>query len=221
MAAKLATVDEQILARMGEVSAIGQEIIIARSASEEAHPSGIQFECGYLSPYFVTDPARMECSLENAYVLIHEKKISFRNDVLPLLEQITKSGMPLLIIAENVEGEALAALVVRKLRGSLRVAAVRTPGLGDQRKSMLQDIALLTRGTAITEDLDIQLKNISISSLGQAKKITIGKSRTIIEGNEIEGKAHDEWLLFRSDPCFCSKAPAVTCATFADPRDSA
>ena len=143
---------------------------------------GMQFDRGYLSPYFVTDPERMEATLENAYILIHEKKISSKKDLLPLLEQITKSGKPLLIIAEDVGGEALANLVVDKLRGSLQVAAVRAPGFGDQRKSMLQEIAILTGGKAITEGLDIELKNIQISDLGQAKKITVDKNNTVVEG---------------------------------------
>ena len=142
----------------------------------------MQLDCGYLSPYFVTDPERMEVVFENVYILIHESAISSKNDLLPLLKQITKSGKPLLIIAEDVGGEALAALVVNKLRGPLRVAAVRAPGFGDQRKSMLQDIALLTGGKAIAAGFDIQLKNIQISDLGQAKKITIDKNRTVVEG---------------------------------------
>src|SRR5713226_647936 len=124
---------------------------------------GMQFDRGYLSPYFVTDPERMEVALENAYVLINEKKISSMKDLLPLLEQIAKSGKPLLIIAEDVEGEALATLVVNKLRGTLQVAAVKAPGFGDRRKAMLQDIATLTGGKAITEDLGIKLENVQIS----------------------------------------------------------
>src|SRR3982075_4230688 len=145
---------------------------------------GMQFDRGYLSPYFVTDPERMEVSLENAYVLINEKKISSMKDLLPLLEQIAKSSKPLLIIAEDVEGEALATLVVNKLRGTLQVAAVKAPGFGDRRKAMLQDIAILTGGKAITEDLGIKLENVQISDLGQAKKITIDKDNTTV----VEGK---------------------------------
>jgi chaperonin GroEL len=145
---------------------------------------GMQFDRGYLSPYFVTDPERMETSLENAYILIHEKKISSMKDLLPLLEQIAKGGKPLVIIAEDVEGEALATLVVNKLRGTLQVAAVKAPGFGDRRKAMLQDIATLTGGKAITEDLGIKLENVQISDLGQAKKITIDKDNTTI----VEGK---------------------------------
>ena len=145
---------------------------------------GMQFDRGYLSPYFVTDPERMEVALENAYILINEKKISSMKDLLPLLEQIAKSGKPLLIIAEDVEGEALATLVVNKLRGTLQVAAVKAPGFGDRRKAMLQDIAILTGGKAITEDLGIKLENVQIGDLGQAKKITIDKDNTTI----VEGK---------------------------------
>jgi chaperonin GroEL len=157
---------------------------------------GMQFDRGYLSPYFVTDPERMEAILENAYILIHEKKISSMKDLLPLLEQIAKSGKPLIIIAEDVEGEALATLVVNKLRGTLHVAAVKAPGFGDRRKAMLQDIAILTGGKAITEDLGIKLENVQVSDLGQAKKITIDKDNTtIVEGkgkhNEIEGRVKE------------------------------
>jgi chaperonin GroEL len=145
---------------------------------------GMQFDRGYLSPYFVTDPERMEVALENAYILIYEKKISSMKDLLPLLEQIAKSGKPLVIVAEDVEGEALATLVVNKLRGTLQVAAVKAPGFGDRRKAMLQDIATLTGGKAITEDLGIKLENVQISDLGQAKKITIDKDNTTL----VEGK---------------------------------
>jgi chaperonin GroEL len=157
---------------------------------------GMQFDRGYLSPYFVTDPERMEAILENAYILIHEKKISSMKDLLPLLEQIAKSGKPLVIIAEDVEGEALATLVVNKLRGTLHVAAVKAPGFGDRRKAMLQDIAILTGGKAITEDLGIKLENVQVSDLGQAKKVTIDKDNTtIVEGkgkhNEIEGRVKE------------------------------
>jgi len=150
---------------------------------------GMQFDRGYLSPYFVTDPERMEAVLENPYILIHEKKISSMKDLLPLLENIAKSGRPLVIIAEDVEGEALATLVVNKLRGTLNVAAVKAPGFGDRRKAMLQDIAILTGGKAITEDLGIKLENVQMSDLGQAKKVTIDKDNTtIVEG---KGKADD------------------------------
>jgi chaperonin GroEL len=157
---------------------------------------GMQFDRGYLSPYFVTDPERMEVALENAYILIHEKKISSMKDLLPLLEQIAKGGKPLLIIAEDVEGEALATLVVNKLRGTLQVAAVKAPGFGDRRKAMLQDIAILTGGKAITEDLGIKLENVQVSDLGQAKKITIDKDNTtVVEGKgkhaEIEGRVKE------------------------------
>ena len=157
---------------------------------------GMQFDRGYLSPYFVTDPERMEASLENAYILIHEKKISSMKDLLPLLEQIAKGGKPLLIIAEDVEGEALATLVVNKLRGTLQVAAVKAPGFGDRRKAMLQDIAILTGGKAITEDLGIKLENVQIGDLGSAKKITIDKDNTtVVEGkgkhSEIEGRVKE------------------------------
>jgi chaperonin GroEL len=144
---------------------------------------GMQFDRGYLSPYFVTDPDRMECVLEDAYILIHEKKISSMKDLLPLLEQIAKSGKPLLIIAEEVEGEALATLVVNKLRGTLHTAAVKAPGFGDRRKAMLEDIAILTGGKAITEDLGIKLENVRLEDLGRAKKITVDKDNTtIVEG---------------------------------------
>ncbi len=157
---------------------------------------GMQFDRGYLSPYFVTDPERMEVALENALILINEKKISSMKDLLPLLEQIAKCGKPLLIIAEDVEGEALATLVVNKLRGTLQVAAVKAPGFGDRRKAMLQDIAILTGGKAITEDLGIKLENVQISDLGQAKKITIDKDNTtVVEGKgkhaEIEGRVKE------------------------------
>ncbi len=157
---------------------------------------GMQFDRGYLSPYFVTDPERMEAILENPYILIYEKKISSMKDLLPLLEQVAKSGTPLLIIAEDVEGEALATLVVNKLRGTLNVAAVKAPGFGDRRKAMLQDIAILTGGKAITEDLGIKLENVQVQDLGRAKKITIDKDNTtIVEGKgkaaEIEGRVRE------------------------------
>jgi chaperonin GroEL len=154
---------------------------------------GMQFDRGYLSPYFVTDPERMEVNLENVSILIHEKKISNMKDLLPILEQIAKMGKPLLIIAEEVEGEALATLVVNKLRGTLSVAAVKAPGFGDRRKEMLKDIAVLTGGEVISEELGIKLENIKLQDLGKAKRITIDKDNTtIIEGagetKAIEGR---------------------------------
>jgi chaperonin GroEL len=154
---------------------------------------GMQFDRGYLSPYFVTDPERMEVVLEDPRILIHEKKISSLKDLLPLLERVAQSGQPLLIIAEDVEGEALATLVVNKLRGTLKVAAVKAPGFGDRRKAMLEDIATLTNGQAITEDLGLKLENLKLEDLGRAKKVTIDKdTTTIIEGagtkTAIEGR---------------------------------
>jgi chaperonin GroEL len=144
---------------------------------------GMQFDRGYLSPYFVTDAERMEVVLEDALVLIHEKKISVMKDMLPLLEQVARSGKPFLIIAEDIEGEALATLVVNKLRGTLHTAAVKAPGFGDRRKAMLEDIAILTGGKAITEDLGIKLENIKLEDLGKAKKIVVDKDNTtLVEG---------------------------------------
>ena len=144
---------------------------------------GMQFDRGYLSPYFVTDPDRMECVLENALILIHEKKISTMKDLLPLLEQVAKMGRPLLIIAEDIEGEALATLVVNKLRGTLQACAVKAPGFGDRRKAMLDDIAILTGGKSLTEDLGIKLENVQLEDLGKAKKIAVDKDNTtIVEG---------------------------------------
>src|SRR5271156_5428647 len=157
---------------------------------------GMQFDRGYLSPYFVTDPDRMEASVEDPYILIHEKKISSMKDLLPLLEQVARNSKPLVIIAEDVDGEALATLVVNKLRGTLNVAAVKAPGFGDRRKAMLEDIAKLTGGNAITEDLGIKLENVKIEDLGRAKRITIDKDNTtIIEGKgdakTIEGRVKE------------------------------
>jgi len=154
---------------------------------------GMRFDRGYSSPYFVTDAERMEAVLEDPLILIHEKKISSMKDLLPILEKIAQQGAPLVIIAEEVEGEALATLVVNKLRGTLKVAAVKAPGYGDRRKAMLEDIAILTGGKAITEDLGIKLENIKVEDLGKAKKITIDKDNTtIIEGSgkpkDIEGR---------------------------------
>ncbi len=201
---------EELIAQVGTISANNDETIghiIAEAMKkvgkdgvitvEEAKTmetqlevvEGMQFDRGYLSPYFVTDAERMEAVLENAVILIHEKKISSMKDLLPLLEQVAKGGRPLVIIAENIDGEALATLVVNKLRGTLNVAAVKAPGFGDRRKAMLQDIAILTGGKAITEDLGLKLENITLADLGQAKKVTIDKDNTtIVEGN---GKADD------------------------------
>ncbi|HEY4782925.1 MAG TPA: chaperonin GroEL [Chthoniobacterales bacterium] len=156
---------------------------------------GMQFDKGYLSPYFVTNAESMEAILENAYVLIHEKKISSLKDLLPLLEKVAKAGRPLLIISEDVEGEALATLVVNKLRGTLQVAAVKAPGFGDRRKAMLEDIAVLTGGRLITEDLGIKLENITLDDLGRAKRVTIDKENTtIVEGEgstaDIQGRVN-------------------------------
>ena len=145
---------------------------------------GMQFDKGYLSPYFVTDPNSMECVLENAYILLFEKKISSLNDLLPLLQTVAQQGKPLMIIAEDVDGEALAALVVNKLRGTLNVCAVKAPGFGDRRKAMLEDIAILTGGKFISEDLGIKLENVTTDDLGRAKRITISKDETtIVEGS--------------------------------------
>ncbi|PYP89827.1 MAG: chaperonin GroEL [Candidatus Angelobacter sp. Gp1-AA117] len=157
---------------------------------------GMQFDRGYLSPYFVTDPERMEAILDDCYVLIHEKKISTMKDLLPLLQNVAQSGKPLLIIAEDVDGEALATLVVNKLRGTLQICAVKAPGFGDRRKAMLQDIAILTGGKAITEDLGIKLEGVTVQDLGRAKKITVDKDNTTIvegkgKGGEIEGRVKE------------------------------
>ena len=150
---------------------------------------GMQFDRGYLSPYFVTNPDRMEAVLEDPYILFHEKKISNMRDLLPLLEKIAKMGRPLLIVAEDIEGEALATLVVNKLRGTLNCSAVKAPGFGDRRKAMLEDMAILTGGKMLSEDLGIKLENVSVDDLGQAKRVTIDKDNsTIVEG---KGKAKD------------------------------
>jgi chaperonin GroEL len=177
---------------------VGKDGVITVEESKTMETSlevveGMQFDRGYLSPYFVTDAERMEASLENALILIHEKKISSMKDLLPLLEQVAKLGKPLLIIAEDVDGEALATLVVNKLRGTLNVAAVKAPGFGDRRKAMLEDIATLTGGKTISEDLGIKLENVQLSDLGRAKKITIDKDNTtLVEGGgkqaDIEGR---------------------------------
>ena len=150
---------------------------------------GMQFDRGYLSPYFVTDPDRMECVLEDAYVLLHEKKVSSMKELLPLLEQVAKSGRPFVIIAEDIEGEALATLVVNKIRGTLNAVGVKAPGFGDRRKAMLEDIAILTGGKVISEDLGIKLENVRLEDLGRAKKVTVDKDNTtLVEGG---GKAED------------------------------
>ncbi len=177
---------------------VGKDGVITVEESKTMETSlevveGMQFDRGYLSPYFVTDPERMEATLENPLILIHEKKISSMKDLLPLLEQVAKMGKPMLIIAEDVEGEALATLVVNKLRGTLNIAAVKAPGFGDRRKAMLEDIAILTGGKVISEDLGIKLENVKLEDLGRAKKITIDKDNTtIVEGNgkqsDIEGR---------------------------------
>jgi chaperonin GroEL len=154
---------------------------------------GMQFDRGYLSPYFVTDPERMECVLEDPYILIHEKKITIMKDLLPLLEQIARAGKPLLLIAEEIEGEALATLVVNKLRGTLAACAVKAPGFGDRRKAMLEDIAILTGGKAIMEETGIKLEGVKLEDLGRAKRVTVDKDNTtIVEGSgsqkAIEGR---------------------------------
>src|SRR5215510_4492776 len=154
---------------------------------------GMQFDRGYLSPYFVTDPDRMEAVLENAYILIHEKKISNMKELLPVLEEIAKTGRPFLIIAEEVEGEALATLVVNKIRGILQCAAVKAPGFGDRRKAMLEDIAVLTGGKLIAEELGLKLENVTLQDLGKAKRIVVDKDNTtVIDGGgkkaDIEGR---------------------------------
>src|SRR6188472_4069968 len=144
----------------------------------------MQFDRGYLSPYFVTDPERMEVVLENPVILIDEKKISSMKDLLPVLEQVARGGRPLLIIAEDIEGEALATLVVNKLRRTLQAAAVKAPGFGHRRKAMLEDMAILTGGKALTEDLGIKFENVKLEDLGRAKKVTIDKDNTtIVEGS--------------------------------------
>jgi chaperonin GroEL len=190
-----ATIGNLIAEAMGKV---GQDGVITVEESRTLETAlevveGMQFDRGYLSPYFVTDPERMEAILEDAVILIHEKKISSMKDLLPLLEQVARGGKPLLIIAEDVEGEALATLVVNRLRGTLQVSAVKAPGFGDRRKAMLQDIAILTGGKAITEDLGIKLESIQLGDLGRAKKVVVDKDNTTIvegagKGAEIEGR---------------------------------
>ena len=203
MIAQVGTISANSDATIGKIIAeamekVGKDGVITVEEAKTLETSlevveGMQFDRGYLSPYFVTDPERMEVVLENPVILIHEKKISSMKDLLPVLEQVARMGKPLLIIAEDVEGEALATLVVNKLRGTLQAAAVKAPGFGDRRKAMLEDIAILTGGRAITEDLGIKLENIKVDDLGKAKKITIDKDNTtIVEGDggqrQIEGR---------------------------------
>src|SRR5213080_4760302 len=199
MIAQVGTISANTDKQVGNIIAeamkkVGKDGVIAVEESKTMETTlevveGMQFDRGYLSPYFVTDPERMECVLEDVYILIHEKKISSMKDLLPLLEQMAKMSKPLLIIAEDVEGEALATLVVNKLRGTLQCAAVKAPGFGDRRKAMLEDIAILTGGKAITEDLGIKLENVKLEDLGKAKRVTIDKENTtIVEG---EGKKAD------------------------------
>jgi chaperonin GroEL len=193
MIAQVATVSANNDSTIGNIIAdamkkVGKDGVITVEEAKTIETSlevveGMQFDRGYLSPYFVTDPDRMECVFENCLILIHEKKISTMKDLLPVLEQVAKMGKPLVIIAEDVEGEALATLVVNKLRGTLQAVAVKAPGFGDRRKAMLDDIAILTNGRSITEDLGIKLENIQIQDLGKAKKVVVDKDNTtIVEG---------------------------------------
>jgi chaperonin GroEL len=208
------TKDQREIAQVGTISAnndatigniiaeamdkVGKEGVITVEEAKSMETSlevveGMQFDRGYISPYFVTDPEKMECVLDEPYILIHEKKISNMKDLLPVLEQIAKMGKPLLIIAEDTEGEALATLVVNKLRGTLHACAVKAPGFGDRRKAMLEDIAILTGGTMISEDLGIKLENVSLNDLGRAKRVVVTKENTtIVDGfgskEKIEGR---------------------------------
>src|SRR6184192_2941660 len=194
-----ANTDKQVGSIIAEaMKKVGKDGVITVEESKTMETTlevveGMQFDRGYLSPYFVTDPERMDCVLEDVYILIHEKKISSMKDLLPLLEQTAKMSKPLLIIAEDVDGEALATLVVNKLRGTLQCAAVKAPGFGDRRKAMLEDIAILTGGKAITEDLGMKIENVETKELGRAKKVTIDKDNTTIvagagKASEIEGR---------------------------------
>jgi chaperonin GroEL len=180
MAAKLATVDEQLLAYPEGSGAISSVGISSSGTHEKTQAGEMQFDCGYLSPFFITDPERMEVDFENVHVLVYPGKISSKKDLLPLLEQLTKKSEPLLIIAEDFESEALAALVVKKLSGFLQIAAVSAPGFGDQRKRWMQDVARLTGSKGIEGPIT-QLRNIQMSDLGQARRVTINKNRTAIE----------------------------------------
>src|SRR5216117_3786856 len=181
------TKDKKEIAQVGTISANNDPTI------GDLIAEAMEFDRGYLSPYFVTDAERMEANLQDAYILLHEKKISNMRDLLPILEQIAKMSKPLVIISEDVEGEALATLVVNKLRGTLQCAAVKAPGFGDRRKDMLRDIAVLTGGKAISDDLGIKLESITLTDLGRAKRVTIDKDNTtIVEGEgataDIEGR---------------------------------
>ncbi|ADY73478.1 60 kDa chaperonin [Desulfurobacterium thermolithotrophum DSM 11699] len=197
--AQVATISANYDREIGELIAeamdkVGKEGVITVEEAKGLETTlevveGMQFDRGYLSPYFVTDPDKMECVLENPYILIYGKKISNIRELLPVLEAVAREGRPLLIIAEDVEGEALATLVVNKLRGTLQVCAVKAPGFGERRKAMLQDIAILTGGTAILEDLGIKLENVTIDMLGQADKVVVDKEHTTIIGGK--GKAED------------------------------
>jgi chaperonin GroEL len=208
------TKDQQEIAQVGTISANNDETIgniIAEAMNkvgkegvitvEEAKAmettldivEGMQFDRGYLSPYFVTDAEKMEAELEDPYILLHEKKISSMKDLLPILEQVAKSGKPFLVVAEDVEGEALATLVVNKIRGTLKCAAVKAPGFGDRRKAMLEDISILTGGRVISEDLGIKLENITMNDLGRARRVRIDKDNTTIvegmgESSALEGR---------------------------------
>jgi chaperonin GroEL len=185
--ATIGTIIAEAMEKVGKDGVITVEEAKSMETSLEV-VEGMQFDRGYLSPYFVTDPDRMEVVLENPVILIHEKKISSMKDLLPVLEQVARGGRPLLIIAEDIEGEALATLVVNKLRGTLQAAAVKAPGFGDRRKAMLEDIAILTGGRALTEDLGIKLENVKLEDLGKAKKVTIDKDNTtIVEGGGVAG----------------------------------
>ncbi|MBI4665828.1 MAG: chaperonin GroEL [Nitrospinae bacterium] len=209
-----ATKDKKEIAQVGTISAnndstigeliaeamdkVGKDGVITVEEAKSMETSleiveGMQFDRGYLSPYFVTNPDKMECHLEDCYILLNEKKISSMKDLLPILEKIAKMGKPLVIVSEDVEGEALATLVVNKLRGTLQVCAVKAPGFGDRRKEMLKDIAILTGGNVISEELGIKLENITVEDLGQAKRITVDKDNTTIvegkgKGKDIEGR---------------------------------
>src|SRR5512134_1912494 len=203
MIAQVGTISANADSTIGNIIAeamekVGKDGVITVEESKSMETSlevveGMRFDRGYLSPYFVTDPERMEAVIEDPMILVYEKKISSMKDLLPTLEKIAQQGRPLVIVAEEVEGEALATLVVNKLRGTLRVAAVKAPGYGDRRKAMLEDIAILTGGKAITEDLGLKLENIKLEDLGKAKKVVVDKDNTtIVEGGgtsaAIEGR---------------------------------